>query len=203
MKAGKVPPHDSTDPREASMRRDPQQPWSPALGFIRWPDKFNRREVVIALLYGDLETLLVDYDRAARWEYSPGVSARIHTAYLERANDGTPWLSLGIREYYARRKGSGRVEAFREPPDRRIVVRVYEGGKNRRKAIRLVKAADAVTVLFNTCNLDDPDGLIREVVRLKRGCVCYAPETFPIRLSGLSTLGHIALTGGTAVPLQA
>jgi hypothetical protein len=179
------------------MRIQPPGPWSPGLALIRWPNASSRWEARVAILYPDRESLLSDYHRSARWSHEAGIVARTHSLRLEKAPDGQPWISFGVRQYLdqslAARSPNGKVL---ERPDDRIAVRILEGGKCRTKAIKQVDEADELTVIFNTFDEEGPDAFNHQARRLNTDHLGYMAGTEPIPLSGLFTLGLFVPTKG-------
>lgn len=178
-------------------RRSPQGPWSPGIAVFREPNRYSRWEMKIAILYPCRESLLADYDRAARWKYVRGAVSRTHSASLEKTPAGDAWLDFGVRHYLAQplAEDAPSGKALERPEDR-IAVHVAAGGMNRMKIIRDVTRVQELVVVFNLYDTGDPADLDRQLNYLLTDHLGPMPGTYPIRLSGLFTLGHLAFTAG-------
>jgi hypothetical protein len=178
--------------RDSKTRQSPPGWWSPGIAMIRWPNAHNVGEAVIAVFYGCNEQLVADYERSARWSKVPGATSWSLTAQLEKTPDGTPWIDFGVKCHYP--TFASRRET-RAESDRRIAIQVVEGGCNRMKAQKIVATLDDLWLVFALCK-----PTLKNAVQarnwLQRGCLAYAPETEPIPLAGLSTLGRFVPTGG-------
>jgi len=185
------------------MRNDPKIPLSDALAFISWPRPDASAEATIAFLYWNQEFLQRDYERAVSWKLLPQSQRLVCSLYLHKARDGLTWFDFGRRIYRCRRPCGGNANSRRipiEPPQQRIAVPIWEGGKNRRKVARRMRNLTRLSVIFATYDGADPRGLERALNYLSADCLGAAPGTEPISLSGISVLGRLILFGKEAQP---
>lgn len=175
-----------------ATRRQPRVPFSPALALCKWQVHADR-DAVIAVLYKNHEQLSKDYARVGQWQYRAGASARIRSAYLERApgRRGVYFFDIGWRQYFPPEAG----RRFEELKGERITVPVVLGGCNRAAAIKRLDEIDEMFIVFAMMsNFEDTEELDALARQLYRGQFVPFGDTEPIPIRGLTVFGRFIPT---------
>lgn len=184
----------------STIRREPLVPFSPAVGIAKWPIRWDRT-AVIALVYDDRERLAADYERTGLWRRVNGVSALVHSAYLEKSPKtgecaDCSYIDFGWRRYATRGRRS-----YAERPEERITVPMLFGTSNRPKVLGLLTGTEEMAVIFTlVSSLEDPAAFKNVHARLQRGGFPTADGTVLIPIKGVTVFGRFRPIGRRVSP---